>query len=157
MHIKPFILFILLLASCKSSLSIQDNPPAPIVSAYYYEYVSGQAKGSRGYEINIQLEDSSIQLDSVHFMSLKAVMLQKGNAFVARFSSNTSSEMLMAADPKDEYGNQLPSTKPNPPTKSGNHCTVRYAVGRRSGYFKINNLEKRPTVYYPGTPNLNDQ
>ena len=158
MSTKPFILLVLLLTTCKSAMTIQDLPPAPILNAYFYEYVSGQSASGRGYELVIQLDNPAIILDSVRFKDQNQAMSLSAKGFVARFNQNGTADMIMSADPIDEYGNEMPKmNQPEFPRKTDLNCVVRFSYLNKIGYFKIEQLEERAALYYPGMPKPKDQ
>ncbi len=139
-------------------MKVQDSPPASILSAYFYEFVSGQSSTGRGYELVIQLDNPTIILDSVRFKDQNQAMSPTANGFLARFNQYGSAEMIMSSDPIDEYGNEMPKMKPRDfPRKTDLNCIVRYSYLNEVGYFKIEQLEERAVLYYPGMLKPKDQ
>ncbi len=158
MNVKPYFLFVLLLTSCKSAMTLQDTPPSPVLSAYFYEYISGQSDSGRGYELVVALDNPAVILDSVSFINQHQAMTPTSNGFKARFNLTSTADMIMSSNPKEEYGNQMPTmNKPNYPRQTDLNCVIRYTYQNKTGRFKIENLEERAALYYPGKVKFKEQ
>ena len=85
-------------------------------------------------------------------------MSPSAKGFVTRFNQNGTADMIMSADPIDEYGNEMPKmNQPEFPRKTDLNCVVRYSYLNKVRYFKIEQLEERAALYYPGMLKSKDQ
>ncbi len=136
-------------SQCASMQKLEVNSPVKFKEVYYKEW-SNPARGM-GSGLNlclVLLQDiNSVELDSVYFRKKQAKLVHtKNNTFIAKFETdkNKTHDIIMSADPKEEYGNTLPKVeKPIPYELNDNECVVSYKDGDKTKYFKISDINKK--------------
>ncbi len=70
----------------------------------------------------------------------------------ANFSKNTFVErdIIMDSDPKKEMANKAPNVTITFPFElTDNECVISYFVKNKKHYYKLTNIKKTKTIYYP--------
>lgn len=147
-----------LFTQCSSSQQFDKETPFTISKAYYQDWVGGKP-GSNGIIITIEIPleiSNEIILDSAFFRrkmsKLSVATLDQKQIATANFSKNTFVErdIIMASDPKKEMANKVPDVTITFPFElTDNECVVSYFVKNKKHYYKLINIKKIKTIYYP--------
>jgi hypothetical protein len=138
-----------------ASVKMENNHPFKIESASY-SHVTGGVKGSYNSTnliINFTAKEP-VDFHKVYFQNriTKAVVEQHNDKqyIAARYktSSNDQKDLILHADPKQEFGNT-----PNTPTEEfpfelkENEAMVSYVIGEKTHYVKVENIIKKDKVF----------
>ena len=161
----PLILGLLFLNvfNCKTSkepvLQFQSTAPLEITAPYYNSWIAGVQGGGSGINVFLPLkENGNIVIDSLHFRGEKTAVETRDKLIVGRFrhSTNQKKDLIMSANPQDEYNNKRDLIRePSPFTLAQNDCVISYTVDGKRLYYKISNLKKGESVAYPSAPPKN--
>lgn len=138
-----------------ASVKMDNNHPFKIESATY-NHVTGGVKGSYNSTnliINFTAKEA-VDFQKVYFQNkiTNAVIEQNGDKqyIAARYktSSNDRKDIILHADPKQEFGN----TPNNPVEKfpfelKENEAMISYAIGEKIHYVKVENIVKKDKVF----------
>lgn len=151
------ILIMALFTQCGSA-QFDKNPPFTINKAYYQDWVGGRP-GSNGTIVTIEFSDiptKDVTFDSIFLgrkiMKAEHTISDNKNMLSANFvvTSEADKNIIMHSDPSKEFGNQAPEKLEKTPFElSDNECVISYMVKDKKHYFKIENLLKEKTIYYP--------
>tara|TARA_R100001369_G_scaffold29172_1_gene52419 strand:- start:111269 stop:111712 length:444 start_codon:yes stop_codon:yes gene_type:complete len=95
-----------LFASCAGNKELQEKAPVKMEKAYYTK----QGEIITLYIPVTTIQTKRVSLDSVYFRNKKAALItsaDKPGVYMATFN-NTSQDLIMSSDPKEEYGNKMP-------------------------------------------------
>ena len=145
-------------SKCSSAKSLEKKPPISLDGAYYQHWVSGVKGGGSGYNIYIPVlsNPDKMQLDSVYFKGRRVKLQLMGESlYVGRFKTqdNSREDMVMSSEPLAEYGNNLPKLPEKVPFElNENECVISFSAGKRTKYFKVENISKKPTKFHQSAP-----
>jgi len=139
------------------SAQFDKEAPFTIHKAYYQDWFGGQP-GSRGTLVTIEISRApeSIVFDSIFFngkiKKFGNTVSDNKQILTGNFSTTTLSDknIIMHSDPKEEIANEISKPLLNYPfLLTDNECVVSYIVKNKKRYFKIENLTKEKSIYYP--------
>jgi hypothetical protein len=125
--------------------TLQKNAPFKVINATYNQWVGGQP-GVKGIQINIEINNPKIKLDTVYFRN-NAILLSLNKTdskqqYIGSFTlTNTNKNFQLLHDSTKEYGNKAPDVSKKIPFQlNKNEAVVRYIYKGKINYFKINKL-----------------
>lgn len=139
------------------SAQFDKEAPFTIHKAYYQDWFGGQP-GSKGTLVTVEISraDESIVFDSIFFngkiMRLGNTVSDNKQLLIGNFSTTTLSDnnIIMHSDPKEEMANKVSKPAFNYPFElTDNECVVSYIIKNKKRYYKIENLKKEKSIYYP--------
>ncbi len=152
------ILVMTIFTQCSSAQQFDEEPPFTISKAYYQDWVGGR-QGSSGTLITFEITSEiskEVRLDSLFFSNkickLEATSFNKKYSIIGNFSKNTYVErnIIMDVDPQKEMANKVPDVAINFPFElSDNECVISYIIKEKKHYFKVTDLKKEKTIFYP--------
>lgn len=157
--ILPFIMFSF--SQCSSQKKLQKEAPLQFEGAYCQTWIGGLEGAGSGINIFIPakaMPNANIELDSVYFRGKSAKLTTKPQnnfLFIGRFSTaiNQKKDIIMSADGKQEFGNEMPIIPEKIPFElKEDECVISYKEGNKTKYFKINNIVEKKAEYYPSAP-----
>lgn len=129
--------------SCGASkVKAQNEAPFKVLEATYTNWASEQPN-LVGTTLRITINNKDIQLDSVYFRnnsaSLKRVDSDENSVFTGSFTtSKTPHDLILHADPKEEFGNKPPIEVFKLPFEiKENEAVVSYFFKDKINYYKI--------------------
>ena len=151
------ILTMTLFIQCGSAQQFDKKIPFTIRKAYFQEWMGG--RGSTGMMITLELTapvSKKIAVDSLFFKN-KTTKLNLSNydkkyTITGNFISSASvnNNLNMHSNPEKEKTNKAPNTSLSFPFKlSDNECVISYFIKGKKHYYKITDLKKEKTIYYP--------
>lgn len=139
-----------------ASVKMENNHPFKIESASY-SHVTGGVKGSYNSTnliINFTAKEP-VDFQKVYFQNriTNAVIEQHNDKqyITARYKTSSDEDrkdLILHADPKEEFGNT-----PNNPTEKfpfelkENEAMVSYTIGDKIHYVKVENIEKQKKIF----------
>jgi hypothetical protein len=150
-----FYLFIILgFTTCKSA-KVDGNAPFQVTEATYNYWTGGQP-GVSGIRIVVHYKDAKkdISLDKIYFQNKEGEIetYTKDNTtfFVGRINTSKprGDDLILDIDPKKEMNNKLPKEK-IPFDLKENEAMVIYTYKGESHHFKIKNIKKTKSEYFP--------
>ena len=137
------------------SIQLEKNPPFKIEKASYNNWVGGQP-GVSGTKVEFALkENSNIDFDSIIFRN-KSTKVEISTAsgkmlLIGHFntSKRQNRDLILDANVTKEMKNTLPDVKKIPFELKENEAILSYKVGNKIKYFKIKNIEKAKSVFFP--------
>lgn len=152
------ILIMTLIIHCGSAQQFDKKAPFTINKAYYQNWVGGR-RGSTGTLITLELASeisSDVEIDSLYFnhkiCKLNINSYGKKYSITGNFSKSTRREkdLIMDADPRKETRNKIPDVKLYFPFEiADNECVISYEIKGKKHYYKVENIQKEKTIYYP--------
>ena len=138
------------------SAQFDKEAPFTIHEAYYQDWFGGQP-GSRGTLVTVEISRvaESIVFDSIFFngkiKKLGNTASDNKQLLIGNFPTTTLSDknIIMHSDPKEEMSNELSEPILNPFGLADNECVVSYIIKKKKHYFKIENIKKEKSIYYP--------
>jgi hypothetical protein len=131
-----------------SKVKAQNEAPFKVLEATYTNWV-GEQSDLVGTTIRITINNKEIQLDSVYFRnnsaSLKRVESFENPIFTGSFTtSKTPHDLILHADPKEEFGNKPPITTSKFPFEmKENEAVVSYFYKDKINYYKILEVKEK--------------
>jgi hypothetical protein len=145
-------------AQCKTVKLVQ-NPPFTITGATYNNWVGGQP-GIKGTNLVIAIENKlNTTIKSIYFRNKKntvSIENRKGKEYLV-VNINTSSvivgvkkDIVKAKGVKTTKTTPLKVNSPTIPFKlDTNQAVIKFMVGKKTFYYKVSNIKKTETVFYP--------
>lgn len=127
------LILLLSLFNCASGPKLQKAIPSEFKDAYFQKWNAGIKDGGSGIKIFIELNDASIQLDSIYFresVTKLFVYPNNKNLYVGKYRFNVTRSKI-------------------PFNLSNNDCVVSYIYKEETLYFKISNLTEEMPLNYP--------
>jgi hypothetical protein len=142
------------LLSCKSTKS-EIIPPFTVQEASYNNWIGGR-EGVSGIKLKIlYTSNQEVSFDKIYFQNREGIIKMnkiEGKTFlIANFDTSTRNngqELILDIDPKKEMTNKLPERK-IPFELKENEAVVLYSFKGVSQHYKIKNIKKIKTEYYP--------
>lgn len=161
---KQFVLYfvlaiigVLTVTQCTCSKPVfKQNPPFSISNSHYQDWVGG-IPGVSGtlVHINLLTIEEDVRPDSLFFRQRKVKIDSKtaetGFLWVANFRTNLPRDINMHSDPQEEYGNTAPSKEVFPFELTENEAVISYYLNEKHLYYKITDLQKKETQFFPST------
>jgi hypothetical protein len=154
MRILLSLFVVLGLTSCKSTKT-DSNPPFKISGATYNYWTGGQP-GISGIRVIINYTTSEeITFDTIYFQKRKGEIdkyKREGKTFIiGRINTSTreKNEVIMDADPKKEMNNKPPQGVTIPFDLKENEAMIVYTYKGKKHNFKVTNIKKTASDFYP--------
>ncbi|MDX5583855.1 MAG: hypothetical protein QNK20_02845 [Aureibaculum sp.] len=150
------VLIMMFFTHCGSA-QFDKEAPFTIHKAYYQDWFGGQP-GSKGTLVTVEISPAaeSIVFDSIFFNGkikrLSNTILDNKQLLIGNFPTTTLSDknIIMHSDPKEEMANKISEPTLNFPFElTDNECVVSYIIKKKKYYFKVENLKKEKSIYYP--------
>tara|TARA_B100001059_G_C17790703_1_gene559976 strand:- start:1000 stop:1590 length:591 start_codon:yes stop_codon:yes gene_type:complete len=156
-RIMKFILYVIMvfvLLSCKSTKP-EAIPPFTVQEAFYNHWVGGK-EGVSGIKLKIMYtSNQEVSFDRIYFQNREGIIETNeidGKTFlianVDTSTRNNGQELILDIDPKKEMTNKLPELK-IPFELKENEAVVLYSFKGVLQHYKIKNIKKTQTEYYP--------
>ncbi len=130
---------------CASSQKMDKIAPIEIKNAYFEKWKSDSDSGFTIY-ISVD-ENSTVTLKHVYFKHKKIVLVKENNtsSYIGKHTyTKNDKDLIMAADPKKEFGNTLPAGIQRIPYRlKANECVIVYTKEGVEGHFKIENVPEK--------------
>lgn len=145
-------------SQCSSSKKMQKKAPVKIAETYSQYWIAGIRGGGGGTNVFIKLADkSNTTLDSLYFRGeVVALEFDNDNNYVGRFLSDVNKgpeDLVMNGDAKKEFGNSVPLKREKFPFElKDNEAVVSYKDRGKTKYFKIQDIEDKPSLAMPSSP-----
>ncbi len=154
MKLFGILLLALSFGQC-ASVKMDQNPPFKVESSSY-THITGGLPGNNSLNLMIEFTASeTIDFKKVYFQNriTQAVVEQKeGKQYIAaRYKTSSGQDrkdLVLHADPKEEFGNT-----PNSPTEKfpfelkDDEAIISYTIGKEIRYVKIENIKERKKVF----------
>jgi hypothetical protein len=141
------------------STKFQEKPPFKITSATYNQWVGG-LPGVSGTNVKLAYTTTSnVTFDSIYFLNRIVKMElreEKGTKLIMGYFKNESPSVkpnnnLYAVAQRD-IGNKPPVSSNFPFDLKENEAVISYKKGNKIKYFKIENLKKEKSMFFPSAP-----
>ena len=161
MKTKSLALLILfsIFSNCKAfdPLTLQKTSPFILSQTPYYQaWISGMPGGGSGINVFIPIEEAmNFRLDSLHFRGqrVKAVYQNKSIFACFEINDNQNKDIILNKDVLDEADNSLLSNIDRSPfSLKHNACILSYQVKNKRYYYKVEDLQQKPSIGYPSAP-----
>lgn len=129
------------------------NQDFPISKIYYQSWVAGVRGGGSGINIHITFKDKLpmdvklVKVQLLHYTSY-TIDITENSEYIGRIKTETN-EMVLAENPKDEYGNQAPIKKENS-LKEG-EVLLTFEKNGKEFTKLIENVKQVEMLAYPST------
>lgn len=150
------MLIMIFFTQCGSA-QFDKEAPFTIHRAYYQDWFGGQP-GSKGTLVTVEISRAaeSIVFDSIFFNGkikrLDKTVSDSKQLLLGNFPTTTLSDknIIMHSDPKEEMANKISEPILNYSFElAGNECVISYIIKKRKRYYKVENLKKEKSIYYP--------
>ena len=161
MKTKSLALLILffIFSNCKAfdPLTLQKTSPFILSQTPYYQaWISGMPGGGSGINVFIPIEEAmNFRLDSLHFRGQRVKAVYQNKSIFACYETihNQNRDIILTKDVLEEMDNSLLSTVDRSPfSLKDNACILSYQVNNKRCYYKIEDLQQKPTIGYPSAP-----
>jgi len=157
MKITKLLALILIMTGftqCKST-KFDKTPPFTVTEATYTNWVGG-IKGVRGVNVVINYTSSSeVKFDSIYFINkvikIEFKSVKEQQVLVGHFNTssvNSKEDLVLHADSTKELKNTIPSLKKFPFELKENEAVISYQEGKKTKYFKVENIKVGKSVFY---------
>ncbi|MFT6960226.1 MAG: hypothetical protein ACJA17_001328 [Polaribacter sp.] len=143
---------------CGSSTFVQ-NPSFKVEKASYNNWVGGQP-GVSGTKLEIHLKNAAeIIFDSLYFKNkrIKVEVSQREEItqLIGHYSTSKrmKNDLIIDIDPKKELKNTVPVIKKFPFGLNDYEAVVSYKKGKKTLFFKIENIKKIAPTLFPTVNN----
>ena len=137
-----FLLVFSMITGCGSNQNLQEKAPANFQQVYYTK----DASALKLYIPVSAIQTERVALNSVYFQDRKADLeldtIRSGN-YVATFPLGKP-DLVMSSDPREEYGNKIPSVPVDAPFKiKDNEAIIVFTERGDIKFYKITGIEER--------------
>lgn len=146
------LLTLLMFSLCSTTKeATKIEPPFKVIKATHNSWVGGRP-GVKGININITIDNSKIELDSVFFRNKKTKLKKdisiSPSIFIGVFiNKNIKKDYTLHEDPVKEYGNTPPDITIKMPFElQTNEAIVSYLHKGKIQYYKIEDVVKTKDV-----------
>lgn len=137
---------------------LQDQAPFTLQKIVYQKWTAGVKGGGSGVHVYITVTEnkSGAKFDSI-YLNTGVGKIEIGKmGYFSRYNTpiNTSKDMTMSGDPKDEYGNTAAvATYKNPFKLQANECVISYTDEKGTKrYYKTAKVSEKAPLQYPSAP-----
>ena len=138
-----------------SSAQFDKNAPTTITKSFYQDWVGGRP-GSKGTLVTIKMKtpETDIIFDSIYFngktVKLKSSYKENELTLTGNFIVSTKpNNLIMHADPKEEFGNMPPQqVKKIPFELQKGEAVISYVINNKKRYYKLSGIKKMKTLFY---------
>ncbi len=161
MKTRTLLLFVFIISNslifiqCNSpKISFQTKTPFKITESYYQDWVGG-IPGVSGTRIQLIIDNLKPDVipDSLFFrgtrLKIEIRTNQKRTVWVAHYNDKPKKDFNMTDRPVGEYGNTLPKMTKFPFDLKKNNAVLSYYYKGILNYYKIENLRKKESLFYP--------
>lgn len=151
------LFFLILIFSCSSkkeaNLNLQNSFPQEIKTVYFQKWTGGQERTGSGTNFYLEFQKplpEEIQLQKIYFQNQEAILESESETvFVAHFHKKPKKDLILDADPTNEFGNEPPeNTKPKFSLQP-NEAIIEYSNQNKKSGFKISNIKEKELIAYP--------
>jgi len=154
-----FLFSIAIFFSNCSTIKLTESAPFTVTGATYHTWVGGQP-GVSGTNLIIGIDNKSeITIKSIYFRNRKnnpRLESRKGKEYLV-INMNTSRERISVRQTITYSGDGPPPRKKSPKIKTPtfpfklkpNEAVIKYMVGKKTYYYKVSNIKKTETIFYP--------
>jgi len=153
--IKLLFLFSIALSfSNCSTIKLTESAPFNVHGATYYNWIGGQP-GVRGTNLIIGVNNhKEVTFKSIYFKNKKvnsSVERRKGKVYViANISTSTRDQIKDIIESPTKKKTKVLEKKTDIPFQlKSNEAVVEYMVGKKIFYYKVKNIKKTESVFYP--------
>ena len=152
----PVIIMLMSFSQCDKD-SFDKKPPVDLTKSYYQDWVGGRP-GSTGTLVTLIAKKpaSEMVFDSIYFNNKVVKVTSQNNEGQLILTANfinvnpKDRDLILSGDPKEEFGNKPPAKLPEIPFElDQNEAIVSYFVNEKKRYFRVKNISKEKTLYYP--------
>ena len=149
-----FLFLALSFVTCKS-ISLDTKPPFKITEASYKSWVGGQP-GVHGINVYINYTSkTAIDFDSIYFrnktVKLETKKQKERKILIGYFNTSTINSkedlLLQKEAPNSDSTKEL--EVPFPFILKENEAVIRYTIANVVKYYKVSNLKKEASDFYP--------
>lgn len=161
MKIRLLILSVVLFSitqCCTTKNGFQKRIPFTLIDSFYQDWTGGQA-GVSGTTVQLFVKNikSNVTPNFIYFRGRKEKIdikdSEKGILWIANFPTNTKNsvkkDIVMDADSKKEFGNTLPEGMIKSFDLKDDEAVISYYKNGHLKYYKLQNLTKKETLFYP--------
>ncbi|NNC70180.1 MAG: hypothetical protein HKN90_05080 [Flavobacteriaceae bacterium] len=154
--VLPIFILMMSFSQCDKN-SFDKKSPVEFKKMYFQDWVGGQP-GASGTLVTLigQKPTAQIDFDSIYFnKNVAKVKMQKNDdelTLTANFIkiNPKDRDLILSGDPKEEFGNKPPKNVPKIPFElADNEAVVSYFLKGTKRYFRVKNIAKKKTLYYP--------
>ena len=152
--ISAVLLVLLLSMSCKTQY-VETSAPFTIEEKVYFHWAGGQ-QGAHGTTIRIRGEQTSmnVSFSKIYFQNheyeIAPVFTSNGFLLEGNFSEYKPDDMILHADPVQEYGNTPPDVEKKIPFElEADEAIIVYSVNGREGFHKVTGMKELDRVFRP--------
>lgn len=154
------VLAILAFVQCGVSQVFQTDPPFQLGECHIEPWTAGSQKQYQGVNLFFPVTSGKeVVLDTVYFARKKAFLqrIERDSYLVYKAVIDTTNEpydVIMHADPREEFGNRPPKPGQTAFELSGNEAVVSYLEGGSRKYYKVTGLVLAPGLHYNQRPRV---
>ena len=145
-------------AQCGSSQTLETTAPFTLDNPVIEPWTAGEAQEFRGVNLLLPVRSGKdFVLDTVYYGKKKAPLtkIQKDNYLVYKATIDTTNapyDIVMHADPKEEFGNRPPVSEKVPFELKGDEAVISYLENGDRKYVKITGLKTSTAIHYRERP-----
>lgn len=150
-------------AHCGSSQTLQSQAPFTLEGSAIEPWTAGDSDQFRGVNLLFPVTSGKeIVLDTVYYGRKKSALIriQKDDYLVYKATvdtTNTPYDVVMHADPKEEFGNRPPVREDVPFELMDDEAVISYLEKGRRKYVKISGLKISTPIHYRERPNVKNR
>ena len=156
MRLKQVLLFLFVVCSFAkcTTLKLTEKAPFTITEATYQNWVGGQP-GVRGTNLSIGIEAlNGVFIQHVYYKNAKhtpSIETRKGNTYVIVNSTESRSNHIeeLTLAPKKQQDKSQGVKEEFPFALKINEAVIAYVVGQKTRYYKVTQIKKSETIFYP--------
>ncbi len=148
---------------CGSSQVLDEEAPVTFDAVHAEPWTAGPDKKYKGVNLLFPVKAGVyIVLDSVYYKDQKAPLerIQKDNYLVYKATLEVSDapyDLVMHADPKEEFGNRPPPLKKVPFELEDDEAVISYTRNGKVRYFKVSGIRPSPAIHYRERPGVKNR
>lgn len=155
MKVLIAVITILSFTKC-GSIKFSKNPPFKITKSSYNHWIGG-LPGISGTNVKISYTlNTDVTFDSIYFQKrVVKIQLRESNGtkllmgYFKNEDPNKKTDYNLHAVVENEVGNKPPTEKNFPFELKENEAVISYKRGNKTKYFKIENIKKEKSMFYP--------
>lgn len=153
-----FFLFGIFTLSCNSNkIVLQENPAFEVAEASFQKWFGGTQEAGKGIHFTLIFSEISeeVLIKKIYFRGKEEILKQNpqnSNEYQATFVDKPKEDVVLDSNPVKEMDNPRPSLVSEIPFElKANEAVIQYQKGRKTFYYKIENLTEKDAVAYPSS------
>lgn len=136
---------------------LQENPPFELAEASFQKWYGGTPEAGKGIHFTLTFSEISedVLVEKIYFRGKEEILKEKTQntkTYQATLVDKPNEDVVLDSNPVKEMDNPRPSLTSEMPFQfKADEAVLQYRKGKKTYYYKIDNIKEKETVAYPSS------